>query len=231
MDYNKKRTLVTCLVCSIIFLVIFNYDLIPLATVKLEEVKVLELKDLDGLAEDDEMLLAFTRQMLVKPSSGPYFLSKPGYYNPEYKYIVEKLRNRRNGFFIDCGAFDGEDASVTLPMEMNLNWRGILVEPAPRNFFRLRLKNRKSWILPICMSTTTNSTLVSYLDSEMHSRIIDHDRASSNSYALKTICVPFHTIARAMGVKKVDFFKLDVQGAEMAILKTIDFNRVTIDVF
>jgi len=34
----------------------------------------------------------------------------------------------------------------------------------------------------------------------------------------------------AIGVRHVDFFVLDVEGAEIPILKTIDWSRLTIDV-
>ncbi len=42
-------------------------------------------------------------------------------------------------------------------------------------------------------------------------------------------CVPLEHLLAALGVLRVDFFSLDVQGAELAILKTIDFQSIRID--
>ncbi len=38
-----------------------------------------------------------------------------------------------------CGAFDGEQYSNTLALELNYNWTGVLVEADPSNFAVLLL--------------------------------------------------------------------------------------------
>lgn len=43
-------------------------------------------------------------------------------------------------------------------------------------------------------------------------------------------CYPLSDLLAALGVKHVDYFSLDVQGAELPILKTVDFTAVRIDV-
>lgn len=43
-------------------------------------------------------------------------------------------------------------------------------------------------------------------------------------------CYPLNDLLAAVGVTHVDYFSLDVQGAELAILKTIDFNVAIIDI-
>ena len=42
-------------------------------------------------------------------------------------------------------------------------------------------------------------------------------------------CFPLADLLAALGVNHVDYLSLDVQGAEAAILKTIDFHRLRID--
>ena len=39
---------------------------------------------------------------------------------------VKKYLNYRNGFYIECGAFDGVNQSNTWYFEKELNWNGIL---------------------------------------------------------------------------------------------------------
>ena len=46
----------------------------------------------------------------------------------------------------------------------------------------------------------------------------------------KVICFPFFGILSAVGNPVVDFFSLDVEGAELPILKTIPWSKVNIKV-
>lgn len=43
-------------------------------------------------------------------------------------------------------------------------------------------------------------------------------------------CFPFYSILLAVGTTHVDFFSLDVEGHEIAVLKTIPFHKVFIKV-
>ena len=46
----------------------------------------------------------------------------------------------------------------------------------------------------------------------------------------RVICFPFISILSATGNPAVDFFSLDVEGAELPILKTIPWSKVNIKV-
>jgi len=63
---------------------------------------------------------------------------------------------QKKGFFIECGALDGEIRSNTLFMEQYLDWEGVLIEANPKNYRNLRLKHRKAWTIPVCLSITTS---------------------------------------------------------------------------
>ena len=60
---------------------------------------------------------------------------------------------QRGGFFIECGALDGETRSNTLVLEQELGWKGLLVEAGPRNYDTLLTKHRKAWSVQACLST------------------------------------------------------------------------------
>ena len=49
-------------------------------------------------------------------------------------WVAECLQFKRDGFFLDFGAFDGETISNTYALEKELGWRGICVEPNPRYY-------------------------------------------------------------------------------------------------
>ena len=76
--------------------------------------------------------------------------------------IAKLFKNKKNGFFIEAGAYDGEIYSNTLKFEMDLNWTGLLVEPNPDVFEALLTKNRKSYAIKTCLSTKPEVTEVSF---------------------------------------------------------------------
>ena len=59
------------------------------------------------------------------------------------------------------GAGDGEYKDYTLPLEKELGWSGLLIEPNPELFEMLEKKNRKSVLAPVCVSPYTFPSLVS----------------------------------------------------------------------
>jgi len=69
--------------------------------------------------------------------------------------------HQTNGFFFECGAYDGEAISNTLYMERFLNWTGVLVEAHDTSYRKLLAKKRKSWSLPVCLSLQPYPTQVS----------------------------------------------------------------------
>ena len=46
----------------------------------------------------------------------------------------------------------------------------------------------------------------------------------------KALCLPLYSILLAMGNPTVDYFSLDVEGAELAILQAIPWDKVDIKV-
>ncbi|KAK4007010.1 hypothetical protein OUZ56_012164 [Daphnia magna] len=60
--------------------------------------------------------------------------------------------NKTNGFFIECGGYDGQYLSNTLFMERSLNWNGLLIEADKNIFKKLLTRNRKTYTSPVCLS-------------------------------------------------------------------------------
>ncbi len=52
------------------------------------------------------------------------------------------------GFFVECGAYDGEWLSNTLYIERNLNWSGLLIEADPTTYNQLITRRRNAYTLP-----------------------------------------------------------------------------------
>ncbi|XP_045034687.1 uncharacterized protein LOC116933298 isoform X1 [Daphnia magna] len=181
------------------------------------------------------------------PRDLPYHLNKPEILDPsdgQSKGILHFLRNQTNGFFIECGGYDGEYLSNTLFMERVLNWTGLLVEADRKAFDQLATRNRKAFIAPICLSTkpypmqvlydATNTLLSSIIENKQRlSRNGEKNpnQGSSNNETenvYKIQCFPLYSILVAIGRTEIDYFSLDVEGSEFKILKTIPWHKVDI---
>ena len=67
-----------------------------------------------------------------------------------------------------------------------------------------------------------------FLQGEVHSWA--SKSAMANGKIIPAICFPFHSILFAIGNPSVDYFSLDIEGVELAVLKTIPWNKVDIKV-
>ena len=56
--------------------------------------------------------------------------------------VIEYLKHKKNGYFIDIGATNGIDISNTYLLEKKYNWNGICIEPQDSYYNKL-IKNRK----------------------------------------------------------------------------------------
>ncbi|XP_063398909.1 protein Star-like [Mytilus trossulus] len=163
--------------------------------------------------------------------------------------VIDKLlKKKKNGFFVEIGGFDGEDLSNTLFFEKVRNWNGLLVEASPFLYDMMLKKDRKCYMVNACVSkslpamtfmlagaiTSAKETLT-----DMHRKRIDRERIQYAKEAhwahvndtVKVNCFPLLTIMRTIGHKDIDYFSLDVEGAEMHILNSIEWDDLNIDVF
>ena len=67
---------------------------------------------------------------------------------------------QENGFFVECGALDGEIRSNSLFFERKRNWTGLLIEAGPINYRQMTRKHRKSYISPGCLGVHPYPTVV-----------------------------------------------------------------------
>ena len=148
--------------------------------------------------------------------------------------FVDKLLNRReNGFFIECGARNGLELSNSIFFETRRNWTGLLVEPQPNDFAHLIALRRKAYAINACMSPTKNSGLFAW-------KIIGGIAGLYESHVFKKgeqqvadkymQCFSFGAMMAALNVTRVDYFSLDIEGGEVPVLKTINWNDAYIDV-
>jgi len=186
----------------------------------------------------DQRYLKLIRSQIARPSTSklkPINNDAPGHHE---KFIEQRLKGRRNGFFVECGANDGYFQSNTIYFENMLNWTGLLVEANPRLAKTLMSRSRKAFVYGGCLSpirrpTTLKFTsagccggLSNFLTKSQEYLIGLYSKVESVDWVQ---CYPLNDMLAAIGVNHVDYMALDVHGAELAILKTIDFNELRVD--
>ena len=69
-------------------------------------------------------------------------------------------RRQVGGFFVECGAFDGEKSSNTVHLEAAQKWTGLLIEMDPAFYTQLIGKQRQAWTINACISNQQHVTEV-----------------------------------------------------------------------
>ncbi|KOX67975.1 hypothetical protein WN51_08011 [Melipona quadrifasciata] len=98
--------------------------------------------------------------------------------------IQEILKNKKNGFFVECGAYDGETRSNTLALERYLGWDGLLIEADPINFSNMMDKNRNAYLTATCLSTKPYPSVNTFLMAKNIGRL--HNPHDSDEYLPNT---------------------------------------------
>ena len=155
--------------------------------------------------------------------------------------IVDGILSQKTaGFFVECGAGDGEHFSNTLFLERDRNWKGLLVEANPHFYDHLLLKQRRSYHINACVSPGirpdelnfasppegSNGGLVGWLNTyekESLENTFIHQK-------FKVQCFPLYTMLLALDQTRIDYLALDVSGAELAVLKSIPMDEICIHI-
>ncbi len=149
------------------------------------------------------------------------------------------------GFFVELGANDGVDQSNTLYFERQRGWRGVLIEPILHNFLKCKA-NRSSDNAFFCAAAVSQAYEHPYVrltysnlmtaPAGLESDIDDPDaHARAGAVYLPSGEQPVETMAVARTLtsmlseagapRTMDLLSLDVEGAELEVLKGLDHDR------
>ncbi|HEY5236510.1 MAG TPA: FkbM family methyltransferase, partial [Rhabdochlamydiaceae bacterium] len=151
---------------------------------------------------------------------------------------------KKEGTFVEIGAYDGTTFSNTYFFEKKLGWKGLCIEPNPQAFNRLK-NNRDAICVQGCISEKPGTVKFLQLSGycEMlsgiqnkydpeHVKRIDTELASHGG-AKTEIEVPAFTLnalALKHGIGRIDYLSIDTEGGEWDILNSIDCTTLDIDV-
>lgn len=173
------------------------------------------------------------------------------------KILDEQIFNRKNnGFFVEVGALDGFGASNTYFFEKERNWSGLLIEPNPIEFNKMLKVDRPLSKKENCVISDSEmdinflsiegpcnvlSGIMEFYNPQHLERInrelgmyssypVGHE-LYSNKELIKMKAVRLQTLFDKHSVIDVDLISIDVEGAEMQVLNSIDFNKMNIKCF
>jgi len=256
-QWGRRSTLQTfaaALVLTIVLMLIFNYETELSIPISFSE-DARFVRDEQAQVPSSSLSLPFTPEVVY--GSGSYKLDKPTgkvagteswSQTGQDKVVDDLLNGRKDGFFIEIGGYDGELHSNSLFFEKNRNWSGLLVEANPYTYKQMVARDRKCGMVHACISRDVESmdfkiggglTTAVQAASESHLARIDKDAKtygkgsqwSGYGEVVKTRCTTFDVLLDMMSVQHVDYFSLDVEGAEMFVLESFDWARMDVDVF
>jgi len=174
------------------------------------------------------------------------FFQQPGTKHSRYKedqVVYERLFKNQmkpgeTGTYVELGAFDGISEANTRFFDLCLGWKGLLIEGNPRTFPKTRLERPRTHRISFAPSCSeeyerTKKTV------EFHAVIWANAGQESTALSFKgspkaTVAVPCGPLSPVLEDlfegERINFFSLDVEGAEILVLDTIDFSKVQIDV-
>lgn len=132
------------------------------------------------------------------------------------QWVLEMTKNKRSGYFVDLGAYDGLNYSNTFYLEKNLGWNGICVEADPLNYKELT-RNRNC----LCENVAVNdyAGFVNFSSSDMGGKIVNSSDIVITCDLLENILI------RNQSPEFIDYLSIDIEGNEIKVLEKFPFNR------
>lgn len=155
-----------------------------------------------------------------------------GSYQGQDRFVLEALGWKRGGYFLDSGASNGLKGSNTWLLESSYGWKGICVEPNAA-MFRDLTRNRTSMCFHCCLYEREGP--VDFLEAAgVFGGILQeyepgHLRFARSVAGPAIVCkearTPESVLREAGAPAVIDYWSLDTEGSELAILRSFPFGR------
>jgi FkbM family methyltransferase len=159
--------------------------------------------------------------------------------------ILERniFKELRNGVFVDVGAHDGVWYSNTAFFEKERGWTGICIEPLPELYLKLKEARPNSITLNVAIDneegeiefTTSKidalSGISKYYDPRHKTRLLKEAKCKEEELTkFKVSTRRLDNVLQENGITRIHYLSIDVEGAELAVIQSIDFDKVFIDI-
>ncbi|KAG7673981.1 hypothetical protein NADE_004331 [Nannochloris sp. 'desiccata'] len=129
----------------------------------------------------------------------------------------------KKGFYVDSGTNDPIAGSNSLFYDKCLGWDGICVEPQ-EVWHQIIADARSCYLFKGCLASHSTSAVMQG-DGQMAQAVFTNDTAAA---AGSVQCATLKDILASQGHSSIDFWSLDVEGAEIDVLSSFDFEDVSV---
>lgn len=156
------------------------------------------------------------------------------------RWVLSELGEKRSGYFVEIGAFDGKTLSNTYLLEKEYGWSGILAEPNPAFWDGIERSRRVSLCMRPVDAVTGKSVKMRFVTSQPEfSGMADHASKdkhaairSKDSVEIMQSTISLNDLLQTHHAPDViDFISIDTEGSEPDIISTLDFNRFKVRLF
>lgn len=149
--------------------------------------------------------------------------------------LAARFGNKRDGYYVEVGALDGEKLSNTYFFEKELGWSGVLVEADPQQAENCRRTRPASFVanraamapgapptvtLEVAEGKEEFSTLS---PNRVYAGILKERNITTHSIDVPTATLD--QILEEAGTKQIDFVTIDVEGHELDVMRGFDLAR------
>tara|TARA_Y100000389_G_scaffold94455_1_gene91097 strand:+ start:991 stop:1788 length:798 start_codon:yes stop_codon:yes gene_type:complete len=138
--------------------------------------------------------------------------------------------NDVNGIFLEVGAVDGIICSNTLFFEKELGFSGIMIEPTKEQYDRLVVNRPKCFNVNSCISDSNKKVTMIISEKQPLVNSVSHS-VSDNNYkqfnytsSMSVSTTTISEITNKYMSPYIDFMSIDVEGHELELLNSIDWN-------
>lgn len=134
--------------------------------------------------------------------------------------------NYRNGKFIELGAYDGKRFSNTLFFEETLDWSGVLIEPQCIEYNSLLKHRPKATAFNYAIDYTTGvaEMIGGHASKAIRNEYTNHQTGTHKETTELCKTVPLNFLVTPDVLSSVDLFSIDVEGHELVVLKTFNWD-------
>jgi len=166
-------------------------------------------------------------------------------YNQD-KWLEENVfKGYKNGIFVDVGANDGLVINNTLYFEKQNNWTGINIEPIKDVYDRLIINRPNSINIHCAVCNNDGETefmhnkgyteMLSGIKNQFDQRHLhrinrENKQTGATTEIIKVDTKKLETILNENNIVHINYLSIDVEGAEFEVIKSINFDKVFIDV-
>ena len=161
--------------------------------------------------------------------------------------LIEAIKPRRNGYFVELGANDGIRQSNTYKLQRHYGWTGLLIEPSPTRFKECvanrAFLNKPHFCCAACVPFDYNEKFVEIEDADLMSvakglevsdqQAVDHADQGRRFLTDPALRHSYGALARTLtsllddveAPSSLDLLSLDVEGNELSVLQGLNMHK------